>query len=403
MLVAMVHGQLELDDPDAGALPGSSPRSCSGCGRHPAERAGAGPGAAGAPWIGSKPPPFRPGPAAGVPMLSASRCRSSPSPRSTSSPRGTSSGSPARGASTSTPATTPPRWPERRRPEMSGTGGWGDFVPRAREIAEKAEMNAPPSEVSRWWTDRGSPGSGLTRDAAALYLRKLGALLGATRFPQPGHQRGRRDSLLLSLLVGRSDRSFTLGLFLPLAVLGLGSPRSPAALSAWGRRSSSRCRSSLLLCDRFRLRWSPSSRFPRPGPGAAAGAAPPAGRPRFAVAAALARSSSPSPPAASTPAGSRPTPGTSSARRSTTGATTRGARVVRPGPRPGADRPGDPAGTGLRAPGGRRRQPGRAGTGRGGARLPDSWQAQYGYGLRLFRTAGSPRRSPFSRRRPADA
>lgn len=144
-------------------------------------------------------------------------------------------------------------------PELSGTGGWEDFVPRVREIAEKAEGKAlRPSEVSAWWADRGRAWlQGYPGDAAALYGRKLSALLGGYEIPNNRDINvARRESLLLAILVGHAGPVFyPWALLLPLAAIGLVmAPDRRRLFPVWG--TTLLFALSLLpffLCDRFRL------------------------------------------------------------------------------------------------------------------------------------------------------
>ena len=144
-------------------------------------------------------------------------------------------------------------------PELSGTGGWEDFVPRVREIAERAEgRKLRPSGVSDYWAGRAwswireNPAA-----AGALTLRKLGALLGGYEIPN-NRDIGvaRHDSLLLSILVGRAGPFFyPWGLLLPLAAMGLWlAPDRRRLFGAWAPALLFAL--SLLpffICDRFRL------------------------------------------------------------------------------------------------------------------------------------------------------
>jgi len=144
-------------------------------------------------------------------------------------------------------------------PELADLGGWEDFEPRVRAIAETAEKRRlGPSDVSNWWFDRGiawireEPGN-----AAQLWLVKIGALLCG--YEQPNNRDiavARQDSLLLAVLVGRIGPFFwPWGWLLPFALFGAAMAQKErlvrlplAAAVLYG--------ASLLpffVCDRFRL------------------------------------------------------------------------------------------------------------------------------------------------------
>jgi len=144
-------------------------------------------------------------------------------------------------------------------PELADLGGWEDFEPRVTAIAEKtAGRPLGPAGVSDWWAARGwswirhHPGQ-----AAGLWLSKVGALLSGYEVPNNRDiLAARSDSLLLALLVGRAGAFFwPWGLLLPLAVFGViaASDRRRflvpvAAAVVYG--------ASLIpyfVCDRFRL------------------------------------------------------------------------------------------------------------------------------------------------------
>lgn len=110
-------------------------------------------------------------------------------------------------------------------PELDTASGWEDFVPRVRSAAEEAVGHRlRPSQVSDYWTGRGlewireNPGQALT-----LYGRKLHALLSGYEIPNNRDiYVARRDSWLLAALVGRIGPLFLpWGLLLPLAAVGL--------------------------------------------------------------------------------------------------------------------------------------------------------------------------------------
>lgn len=144
-------------------------------------------------------------------------------------------------------------------PELADLGGWEDFEPRIRAIAETAVgRRLGPSEVSNWWMDRGfswireSPG-----EAARLAGIKVGALLCGHEQPNNRDiESARHDSLLLSFLVGRIGPFFwPWGWLLPLALVG-------ASLSPEVRRARLPVLAAILygaslvpffICDRFRL------------------------------------------------------------------------------------------------------------------------------------------------------
>jgi tetratricopeptide (TPR) repeat protein len=109
-------------------------------------------------------------------------------------------------------------------PEVEGSG-WSDFEPRVKSIAERAVgRKMRPSEVSDWWAGRGfswlaeNPGA-----AYRLYVAKTLALLSGYEVPNNRDiYVARRDSRLLSLLVGRAGPlSLPWGLLLPVSLLGI--------------------------------------------------------------------------------------------------------------------------------------------------------------------------------------
>lgn len=146
-------------------------------------------------------------------------------------------------------------------PELGNDVSWEEFVPRTTRVAEDAERKTlKPSQVSAWWSGRAwhwirsRPG-----DAAALLGRK--ALVLVSGFEAPNNRDlyvARRESLLLGLTVGRlGPLLYPWGLLLPLAVLGVAGASSEerrrllpflGLAAAYGL--------SLLpffICDRFRL------------------------------------------------------------------------------------------------------------------------------------------------------
>lgn len=109
-------------------------------------------------------------------------------------------------------------------PEIENAG-WGDFEPQVKSIAETAVgRKLRPSAISNWWAGRGfawlaeNPGA-----AYRLYVAKTLALLSGYEVPNNRDiYVARRDSRLLSLLVGRAGPLFfPWGLLLPAALLGI--------------------------------------------------------------------------------------------------------------------------------------------------------------------------------------
>lgn len=145
-------------------------------------------------------------------------------------------------------------------PELAETTGWAEFEPRVQEIAETA-IGRPlrPSEVSDWWMARGggwireNPGA-----ASGLLFTKLGALLSGYEVPNNRDiYLARRDSLLLSVLIGRAGPFFwPWALLLPLAAFGLLASANERRRLAFPLAAAALYAASLLpffICDRFRL------------------------------------------------------------------------------------------------------------------------------------------------------
>jgi tetratricopeptide (TPR) repeat protein len=147
-----------------------------------------------------------------------------------------------------------------RIPELAESAGWEEFEPRVRELAEQA-VGRPlrPSEVSDWWAARGFEWLGANPGAAArLYLTKLGALVSGYEAPNNRDlYLARRDSLLLSFLVGRAGPLFwPWGLLLPLALFGILRPDGGSRALRLPLSAAFLYAASLLpffICDRFRL------------------------------------------------------------------------------------------------------------------------------------------------------
>lgn len=146
-------------------------------------------------------------------------------------------------------------------PALGREVSWEEFVPRATAVAEKAAGGRlRPSEVSDYWSGEARRWS-LSNPVAAgrLLLRKIGWLLSGYEAPNNrDYYVARRESLLLELTGGRfGPLLLPLGLLFPLALLGLAlaSPDERRRLAPLLVLAAAYAASLLpfFICDRFRL------------------------------------------------------------------------------------------------------------------------------------------------------